>query len=80
MRLIPLAYTIREDVAVTGIAPPLLQHLPHLELHGSVEAELVARASHAHALYRDDNSAVYYKLEKQRGRLHMRHPLSLFSD
>ena len=37
---------------------------PHSTLHGSVEAELVARASHTHALFRDDNSAVYYALEE----------------
>jgi hypothetical protein len=29
-----------------------------------VEEELVARASHAHALYRDDNASVYYFLEE----------------
>ena len=29
-----------------------------------MEAELVARAEHNHALYRDDNANVYYKLEE----------------
>jgi len=59
-----LAYVIREIVAVGGIAPPLLNHFPHSDEHGWVEAELVARASHTHALFRDDNSSVYYKLEE----------------
>jgi hypothetical protein len=26
--------------------------------------ELIARASHGHSLFREDNSAMYYKLEK----------------
>ena len=37
---------------------------PHSTEHGSVEGELVARAAHTHALYRDDNSVVYYHLEE----------------
>ena len=64
VRLIPLAYVIREKVEVPAAAPPLATDQPHSSLHGSVEAELVARASHGHPLYRDDNSAVYYALEE----------------
>jgi hypothetical protein len=37
---------------------------PHSDEHGSVEAELIARASHNNALYRDDNASVYYLLEE----------------
>ena len=37
---------------------------PQSEDHGYVETELVDRASHTYALYRDDNSLVYYKLEE----------------
>ena len=32
--------------------------------HGSVEAELIARASHAHALFHNDNSDLYFLLEE----------------
>jgi hypothetical protein len=64
VRMIPLAYVIREDVAVPGAAPALLAGQPHSDEHGSAEAELVARAQHNHALYRDDNANVYYKLEE----------------
>jgi hypothetical protein len=64
VRMIPLAYVIREDVAVPAAAPVLLAGQPHSAEHGSVEAELVARAQHNHALYRDDNANVYYKLEE----------------
>jgi hypothetical protein len=64
VRMIPLAYVIRDDEAVPAQAPTLLGGQPHSELHGSVEAELVARSPHTNALYRDDNAAVYYKLEE----------------
>jgi hypothetical protein len=64
VRMIPLAYVIREDVDVPAAAPALAAGQPHSTEHGSVEAELVARAQHNHALYRDDNANVYYKLEE----------------
>ena len=53
-RTIPLSYVVREDVAVPAMAPVLATGQPYSDEHGSVEAELVARASHTHALYRDD--------------------------
>ena len=62
--MIPLAYVIRTDPQVPGIAPTLSPNQPHSTEHGSVEEELIARASHTHALFRDDNSVVYYHLEK----------------
>ena len=64
VRMISLAYVIRETVAVPAAAPGLMPGQPHSEEHGSVEAELVARAVHTHALYRDDNAQVYYLLEE----------------
>ena len=62
--MIPLAYVIQIDPQVTGNAPPLAVNQTHSTEHGSVEGELVARAAHTHALYRDDNSVVYYHLEE----------------
>jgi hypothetical protein len=64
VRTIPLAYVIRPESNVPAAAPALAAGQPHSVEHGSVEAEMIARASHDHALYRDDNSAVYYKLEE----------------
>jgi hypothetical protein len=64
VRTIPLAYVIRDVVEVPEAAPGLLPGQPHSEEHGSVEAELIARSYHNHALYRDDNANVYYKLEE----------------
>ena len=63
-RMIPLAYVIQIDSQVPGTAPPLAANQPHSTEHGSVEGELVARAAHTHALYRDDNSVVYYHLDE----------------
>ena len=50
VRMIPLSYVIRTDVSVPAVAPPLEINKPHSEEHGSVEAELIACASHGHKL------------------------------
>ena len=64
VRNIPLAYVIRDDPEVPPICPPLAPDQPYSEEHGSIEADLVARGSHTHGLFRDDNASVYYKLEE----------------
>ncbi len=63
VRTIPLAYIVRPtaEVPVIGV---LQADSPHSAEHGSVEMELIARASHVHALFREDNSALYYKIEE----------------
>ena len=63
-RTIPLSYVIRETVAVPGVAPPLMPNQPYAEAFGSVEEELIARATHTHPLYRDDNASLYFYLEE----------------
>ena len=63
-RNIPLAYVTREEVVPAGPIPPLALNMPHSEMHGSVEGELVARATHTHPLCREDNAEVYYALEE----------------
>jgi hypothetical protein len=64
VRTIPLSYIIRDEMTPPAAAPILLPNQPHSVMYGSVEAELIARASHAHPLYRDDNGKVYYYLEE----------------
>ena len=64
VRMIPLAYVARQDEDVPAVAPPLMAGQPHSELHGSIEGEMIARASHTHAMFRDDNAAVFYTLEE----------------
>lgn len=63
-RYIPLAYVVRPDAVVPAAAPPLLNNAPYSIVHGSVEAELIARASHDHALFKGDNALVYYYIEE----------------
>ncbi len=63
-RTIPLSYVIRDSVQVPAAAPPLANNQPHSTEHGSVEAELIARASHDHPLFRDDNDKLFGLLEE----------------
>ena len=64
VRMIPLAYVIRMNEDVPAVAPPLQAGQPHSEAHGSIEGEMIAWASHTHAMFRDDNAVVYYALEE----------------
>ena len=63
-RNIPLVYIIRDEPNPPALAPPLVPGQPHSFEHGSVEAELIARALHAHVLFRNDNSDLYFLLEE----------------
>ena len=63
-RNIPLAYIIWDEPNPPAVAPPLAPGQPHSAEHGSVEAELIARASHTHALFRNNNSDLYFLLEE----------------
>jgi hypothetical protein len=63
VRTIPLAYVIRPDAVVPPIGAQAAG-TPHSTDHGAIEMELIARASHGHALFREDNSAMYYKVEE----------------
>ena len=59
-----MAYIIQDEPNPPAVAPPLAPGQPHSMEHGSVEAELIARASHTHALFRNDNSDLYFLLEE----------------
>ena len=63
-RAIPLSYVIRPDEVVPVACPALARDQPFSTEHGSVEEELIARASHGHALFRSDNKQVYHFLEE----------------
>ena len=43
---------------------PQAPNQPYSEEHGSIKNDMVARASHNHGLFKDDNASVYYKLEE----------------
>ena len=59
----PLKYVIRDEVDVPNPAPALAADSPHSTEHGSVKGEMIARFSHTHPLFRDDNGAVYDDVE-----------------
>ena len=63
-RNIPLAYIIRDEPNPPAVAPPLAPGQPHSIKHRSVEAELIAQASHTHALFCNNNSDLYFLLEE----------------
>ena len=62
--MIPLAFVTRAVVEVLAAVPALENNRPHSEEHGSVENKLIARASHKHELFCEDNAKVYYHLEE----------------
>ena len=64
VRNIPLTYVVRSDVVVPAAVPALEAGQPYSTLYGSIDGDLISRASHAHGLYRDDNATVYYKMEE----------------
>ena len=64
VRVIPLSYVIHKEETVSAQVPSLTNNQPHSTKHGSVEAELIARASHNHALFHDDNAAVYHHFKE----------------
>ena len=64
VRNIPLAYVTRKEESVAGTAPALATDQPFSTEHGSLEAELIARASLSDGLFPDDSALVYYKLEE----------------
>ena len=60
---IPLSYVIRNTVDVPCDAPALMTNQPYAAEYESVEEEMIARATHTHPLYRDDNASLYFYLE-----------------
>ena len=62
-RTAPMAYLIRPEGAVATPAPALMPSQPHSAEHGSIEEELIARTSHNHALFRNDDGELYGLLQ-----------------
>ena len=49
---------------VAALVPPLEPGQPFSVLNGSIEGDMISRASPTHGLYRDYNATVYYKMEE----------------
>ena len=58
-RHIALSYLIREEVVPKNPLPTLLVDMSYSEKHGSVMADLIARATNDHTKYIDDNEKLY---------------------
>ena len=63
-RQVPLAYLIRDTVEVPAVPDPLMVGKPYCEEHGSIVNELIARASHDHDMYAEDNGALFVLLDE----------------
>ena len=64
VRYIPLSYVIRDQVEVPADAPPLATDQPYYTEHGSIQRDMIARASHTDGLFGDDNASVYHYIEE----------------
>jgi hypothetical protein len=64
VRTILLSYMIGTDENIPGAIGAIANGTPYSIEHGLIEDELIAQASHTSPLYREDNAAVYYKLEE----------------
>jgi len=60
----PLAYVLREEVAVPAVTDDPLLPNQYYGRSGSLQGELIARLSHGDALYRSDNKTIYMCIEK----------------
>lgn len=63
VRNCPLAYLLRDDKVPPVTPSPLAQDQPHSEKFGSVEHEMIARLTHTHPLFRNDNQNLFNRLD-----------------
>ena len=56
-------YVIRKNENPSDPPPALLANKPYSEEHGSLRGELIARASHDHVNFDEDNGLVFDALE-----------------
>eukprot|EP00957_Ditylum_brightwellii_P055648 4216354-Ditylum_brightwellii.AAC.1 len=64
IRTIPLIYVITVIVDLIQPAPDIKADNPHGKKYLFIEEDLIARESHSHSLYREDNAKVYFSLEE----------------
>eukprot|EP00957_Ditylum_brightwellii_P072453 5505950-Ditylum_brightwellii.AAC.1 len=64
VQTITLSYGVRENSSRPATIGAQENSKPHSSKYGSIKADLVARASHLHSNYKEDNSQVYYYLEE----------------
>jgi len=57
-------YLLRDDPVVPAAAPPLAPGMPHSVEGGSIQADMKARLTHAHALFQMDNDMLFLLLDE----------------
>ena len=60
----PLVYVLRDDPAVPDEADDPLEESSYFGSSGSLHDELIARLIHTGAIYKNDNTSVFMKIEK----------------
>jgi hypothetical protein len=60
----PLSYLVRAEEDVPNPCPPIMANRPHAAEYATIERELIARASHTHALATVDNDKLYSKIRE----------------
>ena len=60
----PLSYILRDDVNMSAEDVDPLDQNSHLGASGSLHNELVVRLPHTGAIYKNNNTSVYMKIEK----------------
>lgn len=63
-RHIALSYLVRDNELAANPAPTLIHNKSYSAEHGSVMGELIARATHQHTKFKDDNEKLYSYLEE----------------
>lgn len=63
-RHIPLAAVLRDEAHVPNVCPPRVAGQPYTEEFGSIVGDLINRSSHTRGNFKEDNAAVYFKIEE----------------
>ena len=64
VRMAPLTYLTRPDVAVPAVMLPRMIGKPFTENYDSIEEEMQFRTSHTNNLFKSDNNALFQMLDR----------------
>ena len=79
VRCIPLAYLVRGYTVPLLTPPPLGRNKSYSDATGSVEMELISRATYNHSSYKEDNKKLYQFLEEATRTTQYSHSIRPFS-
>ena len=79
VRCIPLAYLVRGYTIPLPTPPPLENSRSYSAVSGSVEMELISRATYNHSSFKEDNKKLYQFLEEATRTTQYSHSIRPFS-